>query len=109
MQQTFISIKLLGKVPALDIGSKIIPESLDVCEYLEDTYSEPRLYPNDPQAKARDKELIQKFDDVITLYYEVVKNPEKKPLATFAPSMIALLEQYEKELALRGNFNRSIL
>ncbi|KRT84505.1 Glutathione S-transferase, partial [Oryctes borbonicus] len=93
-----------GKVPALDIGSKILVESLDICDYLDETYPEPKLYPEDPQARTRDIELIKKFDKVIQQYYATVRNTQNKSLEKYTEGILSLLEEYENELASRGDF-----
>jgi len=49
----------MGKVPFLDLGNgQTITESQVLLEYLEDAYSDKPLYPRDPLARARVRELI---------------------------------------------------
>lgn len=39
----------LGKVPCIELeGGEILYESLVIAEYLDDTYPQNKLYPNDP-------------------------------------------------------------
>ncbi|GJQ70877.1 GstO2 [Trypoxylus dichotomus] len=100
----YLKLNPQAKVPALDIGSEILVESLDICDYLDEAYPEPPLYPQDPQAKARDKELIKKFDNVIGEYYAAVRSIQNKSLAEYAEALLSLLEEYENELSTRGTF-----
>ena len=43
----------LGKVPLLEDGERIIPDSSAICAYLEQLYPNPALYPADPYELAR--------------------------------------------------------
>ena len=58
----------VGKVPILEFDGGSLAESQVICEYLEDTYPQVPLYPKDPIAKARVRELIT----VIELHMELV-------------------------------------
>jgi Glutathione S-transferase len=65
-----------GKVPALDTGDKVIVESLDIAEFLDEKYPDPSLYPSDSEVKSKDKELIQKFGKVnmlVQLFHSTAK------------------------------------
>jgi glutathione S-transferase len=46
-------INPMGKVPVLEDGDLVLPESETICEYLEDRFPEPALRPESPQARAR--------------------------------------------------------
>ncbi len=46
-------INPLGKIPTLQDGELIICDSTVICEYLEDAYPQPPLYPVDSADKAR--------------------------------------------------------
>ena len=49
----------MGKVPFLDLGGgRALSESQVILDYLEETYPQPSLYPADPYARARCRELI---------------------------------------------------
>ncbi len=49
----------MGKVPFLDLGNgQTLTESQVILEYLEDAYPDKPLYPRDPLARARCRELI---------------------------------------------------
>ena len=48
----------MGKVPILEADGATISESQVICEYLEDAFPQKPLYPEDPAARARVRELI---------------------------------------------------
>ncbi|MBI1394659.1 MAG: glutathione S-transferase [Betaproteobacteria bacterium] len=48
----------MGKVPYLRTRTGAIAESQVILEYLEDVHPEPRLFPRDPLARARVREII---------------------------------------------------
>ena len=48
----------VGKVPILEIDAATLSESQVILEYLEDAYPQQPLYPKQPMAKARVRELI---------------------------------------------------
>lgn len=49
----------MGHVPALWIDGKSLAESVAIMEYLEETRPEPALYPKDPWARARVRQLVE--------------------------------------------------
>ena len=63
----FLAKSPMGKVPALETDDGIIVETNIIMEYLDARYPDKLLYPADPYAQARVKELV-KF---IELYIEL--------------------------------------
>jgi glutathione S-transferase len=58
----------MGKVPILELdGGRRLAESQVICEYLEEAYPQKPLYPKDPYARAKVRELIA----VIELHTEL--------------------------------------
>ena len=53
----------LGKVPVLDTGDLLIPESTVIMEYLEDIHPQPALRPADPAQRAV-MNLFYRFADI---------------------------------------------
>jgi glutathione S-transferase len=53
----------LGKVPVLEEGDFVLPESAVINEYLEERYPEPALLPADPADRALVRLLIFRFDE----------------------------------------------
>ncbi|XP_019864783.1 pyrimidodiazepine synthase-like [Aethina tumida] len=91
-----------GKVPALDIGSRIIVESLDIANYLEENYPDVSLYPSDPEAKKADKEMIEKIDPITSLFSKCIYGLEKKSAADWLVEFRPHLDAFERELTKRG-------
>ena len=58
----------MGKVPILETDDGRLCESQVICEYIEEAYPQNALYPADPFAKAKVREMI----DVIELHLELV-------------------------------------
>ena len=52
-----------GKVPILSLEGKTLTESTAICEYLEDLYPEPALFPNGADEKYETRRLVAWFDD----------------------------------------------
>ncbi|KAF4518802.1 hypothetical protein B566_EDAN005425 [Ephemera danica] len=102
----FLALNPRGQVPTLEFeDGDSITESLIVCDYLDEKYSNSRpLHPRDPRQKAKDRLLVERFNDVTSqmfkLYFSLDK-PEKD-LATFN-AIIEKLEVYEKEIKSRGS------
>ena len=67
-KEEFLARSPLGKVPFMEVDGTVLTESQVICEYLEDTHHEKPLYPADPLAKAKVRELIQ----YIELHMELV-------------------------------------
>jgi glutathione S-transferase len=57
----------LGKVPFLKTENGVLCESQAIVEYIEETYPIPPLYPRDPYARAKCRELIH----FLELYLEL--------------------------------------
>jgi maleylacetoacetate isomerase len=49
----------LGHVPALFLDGRWLAESVAILEYLEDTRPEPALYPAEPWARARVRQVVE--------------------------------------------------
>ncbi|MDI1481308.1 glutathione S-transferase [Polyangium sp. y55x31] len=58
----FLARSPMGRAPFLETPHGVICESQVICEYLEDAYPDNPLYPRDPFARAKVRELIQVFE-----------------------------------------------
>ena len=50
--EAYLALNPQGLVPALETGSWVLPQSLAILEWLEETYPEPPLLPPDPDDRA---------------------------------------------------------
>jgi len=57
-QEQWVARSPMGKVPILEVDGATLTESQVICEYLEDAYPEKPLYPKDPMARAKVRELV---------------------------------------------------
>lgn len=57
----------MGKVPCIETGQGVLSETSAILDYLEELKPAPRLYPADPFARAKTRELMR----VIELYVEL--------------------------------------
>ena len=57
-EDAFLARSPMGKVPFLELDGERLRESQVICEYLEDAYPQTPLYPKDPIARAKVRELI---------------------------------------------------
>ena len=53
-----------GMVPVLEYDGKIVPESADCCEYLDEVYNGNQLSAKDSYRRNRDNQLIQNYSRV---------------------------------------------
>jgi glutathione S-transferase len=58
-----------GRVPVLEDGEFILPESAVINEFLNERYPEPPLLPADPAARALARVTIFRFDSLSKPYY----------------------------------------
>jgi RNA polymerase-associated protein len=66
----------LGKVPVLEEGDFVLPESAVIMEYLEERYPEPPLWPADPAERAAGRLLVERFDALSRPYYALRRGDE---------------------------------
>ena len=57
-KEEFLARTPLGKIPFLEVDGQHLVESQVICEYLEEAYPQKPLYPRDPLARARVRELV---------------------------------------------------
>lgn len=66
----------LGRVPVLEEGEFVLPESAVINEYLEERWPEPALWPADPGERALGRLLVHRFDELSRPYYALRRGEE---------------------------------
>jgi glutathione S-transferase len=56
---------------------RALPESLIVCDYLDNIYPEHKLAPSDPYTNARHKLLVEIFSKILPSFYKLARNNEE--------------------------------
>lgn len=98
-----------GKVPALVVEGKVVVESLDIANYLDEKYPDPPLYPEDAQRKASDMELIKKISPLTDVFTELILLKKTQDAEEWFKEFGPLMQIFEDELEKRGSvfFNGS--
>lgn len=65
-----------GTVPVLEESGWVLPESAVICEYLNDRYPEPPLWPDDPGERAAGRLLVFRFEEFSRPYYALRRGDE---------------------------------
>ena len=92
----FLERSPLGKVPYLELdGGRRVSESQVICEYLEETHPQKPLYPRDPLARAKVRELITYLE----LHAELVARRLYGFVFFGRPTDEAVKQAVEKDLA----------
>jgi glutathione S-transferase len=60
-----------GRVPIIEEGGFVLPESAVIMDYLEERYPEPALLPADPADRAVARLWIERFDRLGDPYYDL--------------------------------------
>jgi glutathione S-transferase len=69
-REEFLALNPAGEVPVLvEPDGSAIPDSVAICEYLEESFREPPLLPGDAFARAEARRLVAWFD--LKMYREV--------------------------------------
>jgi len=100
----FKRFNILGKVPVLDNGERLIPESIVIMDYLEDMYPEPPLRPRDPEKRAL-MNIFYRFPDVyiqpvlLPLFRQLRASPrDEKKIAENVAALDARLQLLDELL-----------
>lgn len=77
-------------------------ESLIVCDYLDEKYPDIKLQNKDPLLKARDRILVERFNEFITPYYRILYNHNSDGAKGSIKELATALDIFEEELKKRG-------
>jgi glutathione S-transferase len=72
-----------GRVPVLEEGEFVLPESVVIMEYLEERFPSPALLPADPSARAVARLAVARFDDALGNAYYAARRGEDGAAARF--------------------------
>jgi glutathione S-transferase len=107
----FLAVSPHGRVPVLIDGDVVVYDSTVICEYLEDRFPKPPLYPESAAGRARCRQLEDEADtsmsqDVTALVQELFTKTDDatRDMARVATAMENLQRRWdtlEKELAGR--------
>jgi len=93
----FLDISPLGKTPVLLVGDEALFESAVICEYLDETVP-PRLHPEDPLARARQRAWVEFGSSVLNGIASFYNAPDDGALAARAGELRARFVQLESAL-----------
>ncbi len=71
----------LGKVPVLEDGELILPESAVIMEYLDERYPDRPLLPADPALRAQSRLAVFRFDALLGDEYYALRRGEPNRVA----------------------------
>ena len=93
----YLKLSPMGKVPALETDQGCLVETSVILEYIDQSYPGPRLYPLEPFANAKVKELVK----MIELYLEL---PARRCFAEafFGGKVSDEIKQDSKQTLLKG-------
>jgi len=100
----YLKIHPKGQVPSLLDGDKIVIESLDIADYLDEKYpTDSPLYPSDPAAKKRDQEVIRnRIGEALASFGKVVHGTETYTVEQALDILLPAVQPLEDELSKRG-------
>nr|AVT42187.1 glutathione S-transferase o1 [Lissorhoptrus oryzophilus] len=98
----YLKINSQGLVPTLLDGEKLIPESLDISDYLDEKYpTENPLYPSDSEAKQKDKQIIQLIGPAVGNMFKYLRSTENYDPEELINFLLPPVQPIEEELASR--------
>jgi glutathione S-transferase len=99
----FVAVSPRGQVPVLIDGDVVVYDSTVICEYLEDRYPSPPIFPADPAGRARCRQLEDEADqsmmqEVTPLVRELFTKTDEatRDLASVAAGSEALARRFER-------------
>jgi len=91
----------LGRVPVLEEGEYVLPESAVINEYLEERWPEPALWPVDPAERALGRLLVHRFDELSRPYY-ALRREEDGAAERLDEQLARLARRLEEQPFLTG-------
>ena len=104
--EKMLSLNPMGKVPVLEVDGRLLSETNVIFDYLEESCPAPALYPTDPWARAKVREMIR----VLELYLDA---PARRHIASVyfgaepdPATVAAVLPELEKGMRALKAFAR---
>ncbi|VVC44971.1 Hypothetical protein CINCED_3A021872 [Cinara cedri] len=98
----YLDIFPAGKVPAIIYDDKFLFESLYLADFLDEQYSQPRLWNGTPLQKILDKIFIDNFAKVGLAFYKLMMTTSEPEKPNF-DELVYSLKPIEAELVQRGS------
>jgi len=76
-----------NKVPSMEHNGKVIGESLDLLQYLENNFEGPKLFPTDPAKKEVADELLKYVDTFTNTAFTALAKPEPESAQEAVPAL----------------------
>ncbi len=97
----FLAISPRGKVPVLVADGIALFESASILEFLDETHV-PRIVPDDPYERARQRAWIEVANDLFAAHYKLITIATRDELGAAREVLDAVLTRFEQ--AVRGEF-----
>ncbi|KAI8556449.1 hypothetical protein RHMOL_Rhmol05G0253900 [Rhododendron molle] len=94
-----------NKVPSLEHNNKVIGESLDLLQYLEDNFEGPKLFPNDPSKQQFAEELLEYTNTFNKTMFTYFKGDPVKETGSAFDYLETALNKFEDGLFFLGQFS----
>eukprot|EP00088_Acartia_fossae_P002365 TRINITY_DN10954_c1_g1_i2.p1 TRINITY_DN10954_c1_g1~~TRINITY_DN10954_c1_g1_i2.p1 ORF type:complete len:273 (+),score=63.22 TRINITY_DN10954_c1_g1_i2:28-846(+) len=93
-----------GQVPVILYKGAIIPESLIVCDFIDEAFPGTSLHPTDPVQKAKDRVLLEIFDRIRKPFFKILwsKDEESSERLEAFKELNKKLKPIELEYKIRG-------
>ncbi|EDQ91880.1 uncharacterized protein MONBRDRAFT_21180 [Monosiga brevicollis MX1] len=72
--EEYLAVNPMGEVPALQIDSNLLTQSVSIMEYLEETRPEIPILPRDPVLRAKASRAVRMLTEIITSGIQPVQN-----------------------------------
>nr|AHC08062.1 omega glutathione S-transferase [Locusta migratoria] len=93
-----------AKVPALEVAAgEVVVESLDIADYLDRKFPEPKLWSDDQQKNLHHKQLLEAFGKVLPNYVKLLSGNASQPVEEVVSAVAAIIKPLEDELAKTGS------
>jgi glutathione S-transferase len=91
-----------GRVPIVEEDGRVLPESVVLMEYLEESYPDPPLHAADPAERAIARLAIERFDDFGDPYYDLYFKRPSGSAERIEAQLAALDRRLEEQPYLGG-------